>query len=93
MTYENIKQISVPNQKELQARHRQVIYELTGIITLLEVMERALQEPTKALNYSKSYITNYKNFSLAVDELNSFYPENKIDFDKKDLISLYISFK
>jgi len=93
MTYENIKQISVPNQKELQVRHRQVIYELTGIITLLEVMERALQEPTKALNYSKSYMTNYKNFSLAIDNLNSFYIEQKIGIDKKDLISLFISFK
>lgn len=93
MTYENIKQISVPNQKELQSRHRQVIYELTGIIAMLEVMENALQEPTKALNYSKSYMTNYKNFSLAVDNLNSFYAEQKITIDKKDLISLYISFK
>lgn len=86
----DLSQVVVP--QILVDQHKKILSQLNFIVSLLSNMEKAVEQPSPALNNSRSFISNYQIFLSLIDRLNNFYLTNNIEIKPQNQIEIFLSF-
>lgn len=81
----------IPVPKEIESRHFKITSQMNLLVSRLKNMEKALDQPTLALENSQSFNKDYLDFIKSIEALDLFFVTNKVNFAPNEKIQIFVS--
>lgn len=86
---QKLSKITVP--EAISSRHFKITSQVQLLVTRLSVMEKALSQPTPALENSELFSRDYLSFLNSIETLNQFFAVNEVEFSEAEKINIFMA--